>query len=124
MMATIGRIRFSGRAMAAVRPDRDQQREGRGAQRTLRERVQGQTPDERPDQPAVESDGDGPDDRQDERQVRLGIAHPQVLGDGRFNDGGHRRCDRGDEQGHGRSDPRRARFAPRSRVTSDDRWQR
>ena len=40
--------------------------------------VEGEPPDEGPDEAAVESDGDGPDDREDEDEVRLGIAHPKV----------------------------------------------
>ena len=109
MMATIGSdpMPAAGR-WPLVSADGDEQREGCAPERSLGEGVEGHAPDEGPDEPAVESNGDGPDDRQDEDEMRLGIAHPEVLRDGRFNDGGHRRSDRGDEQGHGRSDPRRA----------------
>jgi len=99
--------------------DRHEQGECRGPERTLRERVEGQTPDERPDEAAVEPDGDGPDDRHDEDEMRLGIAHPEIWRDGRFDDGGHRRCDRRDEQSHVtiRSSASRSRLDRAGRLT-------
>ena len=50
------------------------------------------------------------DDPDDEHEVRFGVADPKVRTDGQFEQGRHRRTDRGEEQGHraSRSSARRA----------------
>ena len=70
-------------------------------ERPLCQDVDGDPADERPDQSTFETGREGPDDREDEDQMRLGIAHPNVRTDGEFDDRCHRRSDRGDEQSHG-----------------------
>ena len=75
MIVTMGRTRANTRARKPVAPTAISKAKavlpsGRG------EGVESDAPDEGPDEPAVESSGDGPDDRQDKDEMRLGIAHP------------------------------------------------
>ena len=69
-------------------------------ERPLHEDIEDEAPDEGPDETRFETDRHRDDDPDDEDQMRLRRPDPEVRADGQFEQGHHRRTDRGEQQGH------------------------
>ena len=90
----------------------------------LRQDIEGEAPDEGPDETGLETERDRHDDAEDEDRVRLCVADPQVRHDSQFEQRRHHRADRSEEQGHemGRSSAKRPKVArPPDPAPRDDR---
>ena len=82
------------------RADAEQERERGRTERPISEHIDDEAPYEGPDKSRLQTDRHGDDDADDEHQMRLRCSDPEVRADGQFQQGRHRRTDRGEQQGH------------------------
>ena len=78
----------------------EQECECGGTERPLSKDIEDEAPYEGPDEARLESDRHGDDDPDDEHEVRLSYPEPQVWPHGQFQQGRHRRTERGQQQCH------------------------
>ncbi len=81
-------------------PHAEQEGEWCRSQRPLCEYIDSEPTNEGPDEAGFQSDRDRDDHPEHEHQMRLSISDPEVRGHGQFEEGRHRRSDRGEQQGH------------------------
>ncbi len=78
----------------------EQQDECGRPQGSLRQDIESQATDESPNQSWLETHHDGDHDGPDQDQVRLSAADLEIRSYGQFEQGGHCRTDRSEQQGH------------------------
>ena len=100
MIGANGRTRAKSWPNDGRAPHAEQEGEWCRSQRPLCEYIDSEPTNEGPDEASFESDRDRDDHSEHEHQMRLSIPDPEVRGHGQFEEGRHRRSDRGEQQGH------------------------